>query len=220
MIFLFVGVLTFSILHLVIFRGERRCGLMKEKITTKLYLLVLITFFSFLLVGCSNNGQKTHEVKNDEGEISNMNDSTTVEDSVYYMDVIDLTSSITYDYSNPNYGLITLDAKSSYIYNFDGIKIYNLISVFNSIPLNNKIKRNLASNELSKKIIEGINIEVSYKFTTSTYSNDDALVHFYILEDGTLCFEDNRELMLFYSEPNFIDFQVFKQKIIDVGGNS
>lgn len=171
-----------------------------------LFLIWSMILFGLICVGCTNS----------KGEFDMNNENN--QESTYYMDVIDLSSSITYDYMNPNYGFVSLDSSSSYVYVFNGKQVYDLISSFNTIPINHIISKNIEHSELMKKIIEGIDVEVSYKYMNSNAENDDAFVHFYILIDGTLVFEDNRKLMLFYSESNVVDYEEFKSKVILIGG--
>ena len=158
----------------------------------KICLIGIMIYFVLIVVCCSKKGEK---------------------DSIYYMDVIDLTSNVTYDYQNPNYGIISLHTASSYIYKLNGKETYEIVSDFNTIPINlivdGKIKE-----KLSIKMIEGITIQVSYKYIGRVDNYDDAIVNFYVLQDGMLVFEDNRE-GLYYSSVQQIDYIKLKEKIME-----
>jgi len=94
-----------------------------------------------------------------------------------------------------------------------------LISFFNNIPLKICIDKNDSKyDELSNQIVKGIDIEVGYKYSNQSKNTNDAIVHFYVLENGTVCFLDNRKITLAYSNPDVIEYKVFKAKIINMGG--
>ena len=145
--------------------------------------------------------------------------SVNQKEDVYYRDLIDLFSSMTFDYANPNYWIISLQSTDSYVYTFDSRQTYNLISFFNNIPLKICIDKNDSKyDELSNQIVKGIDIEVGYKYSNQSKNTNDAIVHFYVLENGTVCFLDNRKITLAYSNPDVIEYEVFKAKIINMGG--
>ena len=165
----------------------------------KILLILMIFFFSFFGISC-------------------VNDNEYAENS--YVNYIDPLSSITFDYENPNYGYVSLSLANSYLYQFDDEEIYDIISLFNDISLNNSTDRNNTDeyhNLYDRGNIE-ILIEVSYKYSISEEPSDDAIVHFYILSDGTLIFEESRKTILHYSEPNAVDLEKFRNKVIKIGG--
>ncbi len=171
--------------------------------------LVLGVIFSLTGVGCAANSK----------ENVNKGDVNT-QSQIYYMDVIDSTSSMTFDYMNPNYGFVSLQKTSSYIYAFDGKQIYDLISIFNTIPMNNVVSTDNSKCEgLMRKTLDGIDIEVSYKYANSKVGNNNATVRFYVLEDGTLAFLDHRKLTMFYSDQGAVDYKDFKGKIVRLGSS-
>lgn len=167
--------------------------------TNKLLLILMIFLFSFFGISC-------------------VNDNEYAENS--YVNYIDPLSSITFDYENPNYGQVSLSPISSYLYLFDGEEIYDVISLFNDISLNNSIDRNNTEEyrNLYDRGNREILIEVSYKYSISEEPSDDAIVHFYILSDGTLIFEESRKTILHYSEPNAVDLEKFRNKVIKIEG--
>ncbi len=154
--------------------------------------------------------------KNGE-EIMNGNKSTILS-KMYYMDVIDMSSSMTFNYEKPNYGYISLNRISSYIYNFNSEQIYELVSMFNNIPIF-PAETITQKEELDKLKINSIIIEVSYTYINRNNNNNDAIVYFYILENGILLFEDNRKINLYYSDINVINFNELKNQIIQIGGS-
>ncbi|MBQ7912593.1 MAG: hypothetical protein IJ308_02465 [Clostridia bacterium] len=178
--------------------------------TIKVFLVLGALLFSIAGGGCAT-GQNSAVSNSDEGNIN--------EPQTYYMDVIDPFSSITFDYENPNYGYASLNVLlSGYRYYFDGEQIYSLISEFNDVPISIP-ESDAHEEELYKQAVNGINIKVSYKFETRDTENDDAVVNFYVLENGTLLFEDNRELTLYYSDANVVNYNEFKNKIMSTEDN-
>lgn len=137
---------------------------------------------------------------------------------IYYMDVMEMTSSRTFNYEEPNYGYISLNRTSSYLYKFNGEQIYELVSTFNNIPII-PAKTLAKKEELDKLKINGIIIEVSYTYTNLSTSNNDAIVYFYVLENGILLFEDNRNTNLYYSDTNAIYYDELKNEIMKIGDN-
>ncbi len=165
--------------------------------TKKLLLILMMFLFSFFGISCLNDNNQT---------------------SCYILD-IDPLSSITFDHENPNYGYASLAAYKGYVYKFNSKKIYAIISDFNDVLLNNSLDYDEANGviDLFNRCEHYISIEVSYKYSISDVPSDDAIVHFYILEDGTLVFEDNRQLFLRYSEPNAVDYAKIRTLIIKTG---
>lgn len=175
----------------------------------KMFLVLGVIIFSFACVGCGTKGGDNVSEKN-----------LNIQSQIYYMDVIDSTSSMTFDYMNPNYGFVSLQKTSSYIYAFDGKQIYNLISIFNTIPMNNIVStENSKCEDLMRKTLDGIDIEVSYKYVNSKVDSNNATIRFYVLVDGTLAFIDNRKLTMFYSDQGVVDYEDFKSKIVRLKGS-
>ena len=141
----------------------------------------------------------------------------TILSKMYYMDVIDMSSSMTFNYEKPNYGYVSLNRTSSYIYNFNNKQVYELVSAFNNIPIFHA-KTITKREELDKLKINGIIIEVSYRYINRNNCNNDAIVYFYILENGMLLFEDNRKINLYYSDIGIINYDEIKNQIIQIGG--
>ena len=169
--------------------------------TNKLLLILMMFFFSFFGISC-------------------VNDNTTNNNQTScYMFYIDPLSSITFDYENPNYGYASLATYKGYVYKFNSKKIYAIISGFNDVPLNNSLDYDEANEviELFNRCEHYISIEVAYKYSISDVPSDDAIVHFYILSDGTLIFEDHRKISLRYSEPNAVDYAKIRTLIIKTG---
>lgn len=166
--------------------------------TKKLLLILMMFFFSLFGISCVNDNEYA---KNS------------------YVNYIDPLSSITFDYENPNYGYISLSLANSYLYQFNGEEIYDIISLFNDISLNNSTARK--NTEEYRNLYDRGNleilIEVSYKYSISEEPSDDAIVYFYILSDGTLIFEDHRKITLRYSEPNAVDLEKFRNKVTKIG---
>lgn len=180
---------------------------MFKKKTMKSLLMLGMILFGFGGASCANN--QISEEKNTE--------DTSNSTQIYYMNVIDLSSSMTFDYMNPNCGFISLHSSSSHVYNFNGRQTYNLISIFDTIPLNDAVSSESSEYEdFMIKIFNGIDVEVSYKYINSNTEKNDATVHFYILVDGTLFFMDHRKSMLFYSNPDVVDYNGFKNRIIQL----
>ena len=140
----------------------------------------------------------------------------TILPKMYYMDVIDMSSSMTFNYEKPNYGYVSLNRKSSYIYDFNNEQVYELVSAFNNIPIFHA-ETITKREELDKLKINGIMIEVSYRYINRNNCNNDAIVHFYILENGMLLFEDNRKINLYYSDIGIINYDEIKNQIIQIG---
>lgn len=141
----------------------------------------------------------------------------TILSKMYYMDVIDMSSSMAFNYEKPNYGYVSLNRTSSYIYDFNDEQTYELVSAFNNIPIfpaETITKRE----ELDKLKINGIIIEVSYRYINRNIFNNDAIVYFYILGNGMLLFEDNRKINLYYSDIGVINFDEIKNQIIQMEG--
>lgn len=141
----------------------------------------------------------------------------TILPKMYYMDVIDMSSSMTFNYEKPNYGYVSLNRTSSYIYNFNNEQVYEIVSAFNNIPIFHA-KTITKREELDKLKINGIIIEVSYRYINRNNCNNDAIVYFYILENGMLLFEDNRKINLYYSDIGIINYDEIKNQIIQIGG--
>lgn len=170
----------------------------------KLVLSFMLLVFSCLFVGCSNNNKD---------EVKNMNEIDATTCTFAYK--IDCLSSISFDYENPNYGLIQLDVSSSYIYDLTGEEVYKLISEFNTISLDNMVsKDDFYTDEVTSQIHSGIDIEVSYKYVISKSNTTRAIVNFYVLKDGTLILLDARKQFMYYSDKGAIDYDTFKDKII------
>ena len=167
--------------------------------TKKLLLILMMFFFSFFGISCVN----------DNAMDNNQN-------ILFYIDPL---SSITFDCENPNYGYASLAAYKGYVYKFNSKKIYAIISDFYDVPLNNSLDCDEANGviDLFNRCEHYISIEVAYKYSISDVPSDDAIVHFYILEDGTLVFKDNRQLFLRYSEPNAVDYAKIRTLIIKTG---
>lgn len=186
---------------------------MFKKKTMKSLLMLGMILFGFGGASCANN--QINEEKNTED--SHISNST----QIYYMDVIDLSSSMTFDYMNPNCGFISLHGSSSNVYTFSGKQTYNLISIFDTIPLNDAVSSESSEYEdFMIKIFNGIDVEVSYKYINSNTEKNDATVHFYILVDGTFVFMDHRKSMLFYSNPDVVDYNGFKNRIIQLSDSA
>ena len=141
----------------------------------------------------------------------------TILPKMYYMDVIDMSSSMTFNYEKPNYGYVSLNRTSSYIYDFNNEQVYEIVSAFNNIPIFHA-KTITKREELDKLKINGIIIEVSYRYINRNNCNNDAIVYFYILENGMLLFEDNRKINLYYSDIGIINYDEIKNQIIQIGG--
>ena len=141
----------------------------------------------------------------------------TILPKMYYMDVIDMSSSMTFNCEKPNYGYVSLNRTSSYIYDFNNEQVYELVSAFNNIPIFHA-ETITKREELDKLKINGIMIEVSYRYINRNNCNNDAIVHFYILENGMLLFEDNRKINLYYSDIGIINYDEIKNQIIQIGG--
>lgn len=134
--------------------------------------------------------------------------------NIYYTQIIDPLSSITFDYSHPNYALVSLNSYSSYVYTLDGSQAYSLIFDFENIPINNVASVNGEKYEnLIEKIAEGIDIEVGYKYSDLKTDTTAATVHFYVLTDGTLVFKNNRDTTLYYSASNAVNYESLLQNI-------
>ncbi len=181
--------------------------------TIKLFLMLWVILFSVCgVVGCSNEKMAT----SNNSDTKDLDEDTMSNSSkMYYMDVIDLSSSMTFDYEKPNYGYISLNLTSSYIYNFSGEQVYELVSEFNNIPII-PVDSVSKKDELNKLKVNCIDIEVSYNYANQNISKNNAIVHFYISENGILLFEDHRKINLFYSDTNTINFDEFKNKIIQM----
>lgn len=163
-------------------------------------LLVFGAFFLLILCfSCKNNIENYYPLNEN--------------DSLYYMDLIDSTSSILYDYQNPNYCYASLKASNSFEYVLDGKETYDLIKIFDNIPLS-VIEDSTLEDELNDKMISAIYLEVSYKYVGSKSNDNDGVGHFYILQDGILIFEDNRFLLKFCSQKNKVNYILFKNKIL------
>ena len=141
----------------------------------------------------------------------------TILPKMYYMDVIDMSSSMNFNYEKPNYGYVSLNRTSSYIYDFNNEQVYEIVSAFNNIPIFHA-KTITKREELDKLKINGIIIEVSYRYINRNNCNNDAIVYFYILENGMLLFEDNRKINLYYSDIGIINYDEIKNQIIQIGG--
>ena len=141
----------------------------------------------------------------------------TILSKMYYMDVIDMSSSMTFNYEKPNYGYVSLNRTSSYIYDFNNEQVYEIVSAFNNIPIFHA-KTITKREELDKLKRNGIIIEVSYRYINRNNCNNDAIVYFYILENGMLLFEDNRKINLYYSDIGIINYDEIKNQIIQIGG--
>lgn len=176
--------------------------------TIKLFLIMGVLMFSLNSVSCSSN-------KNDNANV----DEHITENERYYMDVIDVLSSIAFDYQKPNYCYVSLNIVNNYIYTFGSEQAYELISTFDNVSIHNNADTELKKAELTKKMANSINFEVSYKYITSSTNNDDAIVHFYVLEDGTLLFEDSRNVNWFYSDKNIVDYNELENKITEMSNN-
>lgn len=161
----------------------------------------MMFFFSFFGISCVNDN------------------ATDNNQTSFYIFYIDPLSSITFDCENPNYGYASLAAYKGYVYKFNSKKIYAIISDFYDVPLNNSLVYDEANGfiDLFNRSEHYISIEVAYKYSISDVPSDDAIVYFYILEDGTLVFKDNRQLFLRYSEPNAVDYAKIRTLIIKTG---
>ena len=151
------------------------------------------------------------------GEVIMDENRLTILSKMYYMDVIDMSSSMAFNYEKPNYGYVSLNRTSSYIYDFNDEQVYGVVSAFNNIPIfpaETITKRE----ELDKLKINGIIIEVSYRYINRNNFNNDAIVYFYILENGMLLFEDNKKINLYYSDIGVINFDEIKNQIIQMEG--
>lgn len=122
---------------------------------------------------------------------------------------------MTFNHEKPNYGYISLNRTVTFR-NFIKWQIYKIVSNFNSIPIF-PVETITQKEELDKLKINSIIIEVSYSYMNRNNNNDDAIVHFYILENGRLLFEDNRN-DLYYSNINVVNFNEIKKQIIQIGG--
>lgn len=127
----------------------------------------------------------------------------------YYMNFINSLSSTSFDYENPNYGLVFLDPTSNQSDKFNGEQIYSVISALNTIPLYS-VKLDESWQE---KMSSGIKIQVSYHYVEVTKIEDDAIVCFTFLTDGSFVFEDHRKIFSFRSNTNAVDFNALKSKI-------
>lgn len=167
----------------------------KKKIV-RLVLLLGMIIFTFCSTGCTFDS----------------------DNNIYYTQIIDPLSNITFDYFHPNYALVSLNCYSSYVYTLDGSQAYSLVSDFDNIPFNNIASVNEEKYEdLIKEIAQGIDIEVGYRYSTSNTEDNDAIVHFYVLTDGTILFKNNRDTALYYSDSCAVNYDKIVQKIENIG---
>lgn len=171
---------------------------MNVKIIIKIYLIIIILIFVTSGSGCTN------EYKLDS--------------QIYYMDVIDPFSSITFDYENPNYCNVTLELVGShpYTFMFDKNQTYKITSLFNDIAINNLITKDSVGEDFLIKIAQGIKIEVSYRYVTAKNNDNNAVVQFYILKDGTLVFEDSKKISFYCSKKGSVNFEQIREKILEI----
>lgn len=155
-----------------------------------------------VLFGCSNPS------------LNVSSDALSEETPNYYMDFIDSLSSTNFDYENPNYGLVFLNPSSNQSDKFSGEQIYSVISTLNTIPLYS-VKLDESWQE---KMSSGIKIQVSYHYVEVTKAEDDAIVCFTFLTDGSFVFEDRRKIFSFRSNTNAVDFNALKSKITAMKG--
>lgn len=168
-------------------------------------LLAFGTFFLLILCfSCKNNIENNYPLNENN--------------SLYYMDLIDSTSSILYDYQNPNYCYASLKASNSFEYVLNGKETYDLIKIFDNVPLS-VIEESTLEEKLNDKMISAIYLEVSYKYVGSKSNDNDGVGHFYILQNGTLIFEDNRSLLKFCSQKNKVNYKNLENQIVEKGSN-
>ena len=158
----------------------------------------------------------------DKLECNYQTSSSQIPDSdFYYMDVIDTLSNQSFDYNNPisSYAMIHLwDAR---IYTFDSSQTYSIISSFERIPLQNIVSSPSYKEELKEKMFfDSIFIEASFQYFEKSDNSEVAVIGFFVAKDGTLALQDNRNVFLYYSNSNAIDYDHIKELVEEMGGDS
>ena len=132
---------------------------------------------------------------------------------IHYMDVIDALSSQPFDYENPNYLFVSLRPIDSYHYHFEGSQAYGMISIFDDIPLYNILTNPSLKSDILYNAVQGILFDVSYKYKNKTEFSSDATILISVCKDGTIVIQDNRDIFLYFSEPNAIDYEILYNEI-------
>lgn len=140
------------------------------------------------------------------------NSTNNQEKGVYYMDVINPLSSITYDYENPNYSYAFIERTSDIIYFLDSNKTYNLISPFSNILL--YLVDNYVEKEINSNIDDALYIEVSFKYIISETASNDGTGYFYVFKNSMLVFLDNNKHIRYYSKTYELDYEEIKNEIV------
>ncbi|HHT67362.1 MAG TPA: hypothetical protein GX010_03965 [Erysipelotrichaceae bacterium] len=165
---------------------------------------------------------KNHDsISLDNFETEDIENNQLLEGDVYYMDVIDALSGQSFDYENPNYAYIQIHAWDSRIYVFDNPRqVYEIISNFNSVPLHNIVSSPSHKEELRKNMVHnGMRIVTSYRYSGKADNSEDAVISFIVCQDGTLALTDNRDIFLFYSESNAVDYSYIVGIVKEMDGD-
>lgn len=158
-----------------------------------------------------NTGQKGSSYYNENGKMNYR--------PCGYMDLIDSLSSIRFDYKNPNYGKAIIHNESNHVYELSSDQTYDVVSTFNDIPLRGygDFHGESIDNDFKNNLLNSIEIEVTYHYVTQTnegnVSRDDALVHFYVFENGQLAFLDRRKIAYWCSDLGLVNYSSVAMKI-------
>ena len=133
-------------------------------------------------------------------------------DIKHYSNYIDKTSSVTFDYKHPNYGVFKYDEKEVRV---DGSKTYEFISKFDKISFGNSYAAGKVDELIAESNVKDyIMIDVSYHWVTST-DTDDAIPTFYVLDNGSVVIvEDNSLKFTKYTDTNSINYSSYKKEVL------
>ena len=171
--------------------------------------------FSF----CLKKNQTSIEVNNFECD-SQTSSNQILDGEIHYMDAIDTLSSQPFDYENPNYAEAMINLWDARFYLFNSSQAYSFISNFNSVSLKNIVSSPSYKEELREKMfLDSIYIEVSYRYSDKSDNSEDAIIDFFVAQDGTLALTDNRRIFLYYSDANAVDYSFIKELVQESTGD-
>lgn len=189
------------------------------KTLSKLFvLIVIIPFLSGCQIADSSFSSDTNS-----GSSEPLSDIEKLEKKlpVFYYDVINPYSDTKFDYKAPIETAARLRPIDSNGYLFEGETGYEVVSIFDNIPLQNVVDysdHSIFENEqYVKDLLNGIQITVKYRDPLS--EKDSVLVRFRVSEDGRFGFLTADQTILFYTDQNAISYEDVKTRIKGTNSN-
>lgn len=137
----------------------------------------------------------------------------------YYMDVgtFDSESNEIVDYKNPTFVFILFSGidSNSYIFN-DGNIGYVISSCFDNIPLTHRTETRSMSKEFINESTGINNVEIQVTYNYRLDGKNKGTVLFTVSPEGVLYFLDYSTNYYYYSEPNAINQDEFKNYVLEM----